>query len=65
MKKFYYVSYACRSHGQWQFCGRCIDVHPLEFMKTCQDNYRNVEVYIVISWQEIPEEEFKKYDGQF
>jgi hypothetical protein len=57
---YYYVSYACRYDGHWTYGGKWLKgIHPLLWVIAA--NHDVEQRYVVISWQEITEEE----DAQF
>jgi len=65
--KHYFVVYVCDKAGSPD-C-RTIsrqqllrDMHPLEWQKQCNEKYGH-KAYIVLSWQEISEQEFQNFQG--
>lgn len=66
MKKFYYMSYSVFSYGKWDYASSCIEGHPIEWM--IQTNQVQVmghaRKYVLLSWQEISEEEYHRYAGK-
>lgn len=61
MNKYYYVSYACLIQGSWVYGGVLVREFPLEWVKNCNEKYKG-ERYVILSWQEVTDEEFNKYN---
>jgi hypothetical protein len=68
MKKYYFVVYLCEKHGcrtnfALPYRQALLGRHPLQWQLDCNESYKNMETYTVLSWQEISEEEFNTFNG--
>lgn len=60
-RKFYYfISYAWRykSENEWQVSNKCIDIHPMDYIKELDHIYRENKI---IFYQLIHENEYERY----
>ena len=64
MKKYYFFSsmYQYYQNGIWRPQSGVIDMHPFEWVDRLNNRIDNSET-ILISWQEITEEEYGLYNG--
>ena len=60
----YLITYASRLQGKptWELTMEATELKPIEWLSSVQ---KYPETYILINSEELTEEEFQKYDGQF
>ena len=60
----YLITYASRMQGKpnWELLMEIIELKPIEWLASVQ---KYPETYILINSEELTDEEFEKYDGQF
>lgn len=62
--KYYFITYTVRTIGRddWHYANALTDKYPLQWLIEIQD-YTIKSVYVLVSYQEITEEQYHKYES--